>query len=427
MPRDGLKFLFAALSFAFIANSPASALITLGPSNQNFTLTGMGANAQGQGQATVQWGSCTFDGTTTTCTLSGSYTGLGPGGNYAFVISYAGNGAFPLIAVFPAGSNLFHFQSVGNYSAFAINLTPSTGPPISFYSFANWNWVYSNPTCTPSSISPCAAVTAALTAGAVINGPVSGTFDPTPSISPNGALVPDNYGSFTSIAPASWMVMYGINLATVQSQVWDSYFQGNSAPTTLGGTSVTIGGLPAYVSYVSPGQVNVQVPSGVPAGVQQIVVTTAGGSSVAYPIHVVALEPAMLAPLSFIIGGHQYVVAQFSGTSTYVLPVPISGVGTTRARAGDSITIYGIGFGPVTPDLSAGQIEQQLNQLQNSFIVTFGGVQAQVTYAGLVPSIVGLYQFNITVPSVPVSDTVPFAFTLNGAPGAQNLVISIGN
>src|ERR1019366_4919802 len=407
MVYNRLKLVFLPL-FLFVA-TPAFAIITLGSSNQPFTLTGIGPNAQGQGQANVQWGSCAYDGTTTTCTLSGSYTGLGPGGTYAFVFSYTGNGQFPLIAVFPVGSNFFSFQATGNYTAFAINLTPNSGPPISFYSFANWQWLYNSPTCTPASISPCAAGTVAATPGAVITGAVSGTFDPTPSITPNGALVPDNYGSFTSISPASWMVMYGINLATVRSQVWDTYFQGTQAPSTLGGTSVTVAGLPAYVSYVSPGQVNVQIPSGVPPGLQQIIVTTAGGSSVAYPIRVVALEPAMLAPLSFIIKGNQYVVAQFSGTSTYVLPVPISGIGTTRARAGDSITIYGIGFGPVTPNISAGQIEQQLNQLQNSFTVTFGGVQAQVTYAGLVPSIVGIYQFNITVPSVPASDTVPFA------------------
>ena len=406
---------------------PAFAVITLGPSNQNFTLTGTGPNAQGQGQATVQWGSCAFDGTNTTCTLTGSYTGLGSGGNYAFVISYAGNGPFPLIAVFPVGSNFFSFQAIANHNAFAINLTPNSGPPISFYSFANWQWLYTSPACTPASISPCAASTVAVTPGAVITGPVSGTFDPTPSITPKGALVPDDYGSFTSIAPASWMVMYGINLATVQSQVWDTFFQGNSAPTNLSGTTVTVGGLPAYVSYVSPGQVNVQIPSGVPAGTQQIVVTTAGGSSVPYAIQVVALEPAMLAPLSFIINGHQYVTAQISGTQTFVLPGTISGVSTIRANVGDSITIYGIGFGPVTPNISAGQIEQQLNQLQNSFSVTIGGVLAQVSYAGLVPTIVGLYQFNIVVPNVPASDTVPFAFTLNGVPGAQNLVIPVAN
>ena len=415
--------------FLFLAAVPASALVTLGQSNQNFVLTGIGPNAQGAGQGSVVWGSCVFDGTNTTCTLSGSYSGLGPGGSYAFVISYAGNGAFPLIAIFPPGSNQFSFQAISNYSSFVINLTPSSGPVISFYSFANWTWQFSGPTCTVTGVAqPCNASQVAQTPGATMTGPVTGLFDPTPTITPSGALTPDNYGSFTSVAPASWMVMYGVNLATnTQGQTWTTSFNGTQAPTSLVGTTVTVAGVPAYVSYVSPGQVNVQVPSGISSGSQPIVVTTAGGSSTSYPINVNATEPGLLAPLSFVINGKQNVVALFSNTLTYVLPVNVSGIATARAKPGDSITMYGIGFGPVTPNVPAGQIVQQTNQVQANFAITFANVSANVTYAGLTPQIVGLYQFNVVVPNVAASDTVPVAFTLGGVSGTQNLVIAIQN
>ena len=43
----------------------------------------------------------------------------------------------------------------------------------------------------------------------------------------------------------------------------------------------------------------------------------------------------------------------------------------------------------------------------------------------MAPSSVGLYQFNVTVPSVPASDSVPVAFTLNGIPSQQSLFIAI--
>src|ERR1039457_2841675 len=97
--------------FMAIASPQASASVaTLGQSNQTFTLTGIGPNASGQGQAKMSWGSCVFDGTTTTCTLSGPYTGFAGegtgGGTYSFVVSYAGNGALPLIAVFPVDSDM---------------------------------------------------------------------------------------------------------------------------------------------------------------------------------------------------------------------------------------------------------------------------------------------------------------------------------
>ena len=56
-----------------------------------------------------------------------------------------------------------------------------------------------------------------------------------------------------------------------------------------------------------------------------------------------------------------------------------------------------------------------------------GGTQASVTYAGLAPNFVGLYQFNVTVPQVAAGDAVPLTFTLNGADVPQRLVIAVGN
>jgi len=135
----------------------------------------------------------------------------------------------------------------------------------------------------------------------------------------------------------------------------------------------------------------------------------------------------LLAPPAFIVRGAQNVVALFSNTLTYVLPVAVAGAATARARPGDSLTLYGIGFGPVTPDIPAGQIVQQSNALQAAVRITFAGVEANVTYSGLAPGYVGLYQFNVVVPNVAASDTVPLAFTLGGVSGTQNLVIAIQN
>lgn len=76
----------AFLLFLAAASPHASAIVTLGTSTQNFGLTGIGGNSAGQGQSKMSWGACTYDGTTTTCTLSGPFTGLGAGGTYSFVV-----------------------------------------------------------------------------------------------------------------------------------------------------------------------------------------------------------------------------------------------------------------------------------------------------------------------------------------------------
>lgn len=418
----------AILLFLTTAVPQASAVITLSRSSQNYGLTGIGANATGAGQSTVTFGNCTFDGTTTTCIISGTFTGLGEG-TYTFTVSYGGNGIFPLNAVSQSpGSNLFFFEANSNYNPntfdFFITLAPINAPPIHFYSFANFSFLYSNPTCTGAN--PCGVAQVGVTPGATISGPVAVSFDPTPSITPNGVVSAANYGGFSAIAPATWIEIYGVNLANTRGQVWGGAdFKGTQAPSALGGTTVTIAGRPAFVDFVSPGQVNAQVPSGVPSGRQPMTVTTAGGVSIGYSIVVNPLEPGLLAPPAFLVNGAQNIVALFSNTLTYVLPFNLGGVTTGRARPGDNITIYGIGFGPVTPDIQAGQIVQQTNTLQSAFQISFAGVPATVTYSGLAPGYVGLYQFNVTVPNVAPSDNVPVTFTLGGTSGPQNLVIAI--
>lgn len=236
------------------------------------------------------------------------------------------------------------------------------------------------------------------------------------------------FGAFNAIAPGSWIELYGTNFA-VGNQVWaGGDFDGVFAPTKLGGVTVTIGGRPAFVNYVSPTQVNVQVPSNVGSGAQAVVVTTPTGSSSAFNINVESIKPGFLAPSSFNIRGTQNIVALFPDNTTYVLPPgAIAGVNSRRARPGETITLYGIGFGSVTPNIPAGQLAQQLNSLTAPLVVRFGGTQATVSYAGLAPNFVGLYQFNVVVPNIAASDNVPLTFTLGGISGAQTLAIAVGN
>jgi len=236
------------------------------------------------------------------------------------------------------------------------------------------------------------------------------------------------FGGSTSIAPGSWVEIYGTGLA-VDSRVWTGAdFTGMNAPTSLDGTEVTIGGQLAFIDYISPGQVNAQVPSGVGTGRQPVVVRTGAAASQAYTVTVNAEQPGLLAPPSFIIGGKQYATALFTDGTTYVLPPgAIAGLPSRRAQPGDTITFYGVGFGPVTPGIPAGQITPETNALTLPFHLFFGTTEATVSYAGLAPDAVGLYQFNVLVPSVSSNDTTPVTFTLGGLSGTQTLYLAVQN
>jgi uncharacterized protein (TIGR03437 family) len=247
-----------------------------------------------------------------------------------------------------------------------------------------------------------------------------------PAIQPGGVVSAGAFGGFSAVAPGSWIEIYGANLAP-DTNTWGAYFSGINAPTSIDGVKVTVGGQAAFLDYISPGQVNAQVPSTVPTGSQPVVVTNAAGASAAVSITVNAEEPGLLAPPSFLAGGIQYAAGILPDGNYAIPPGAIAGVASRRAKTGDIVTFYGVGFGPVTPNIPAGQTVQQLNALSASFHIFIGGTEATFNYDGLVYGSIGLYQVNAIVPSVTNSDTVPVVFTLAGVAGQQTLYIAVQN
>ena len=243
-----------------------------------------------------------------------------------------------------------------------------------------------------------------------------------------GVITAGGFGGFKSIAPGTFIEIYGSNLAAGPMD-WGGAFSGVNAPTSLNGTKVIIGGQSAFISFISPGQVNALVPSNVATGVQQITVTAATGTSAAYPVIVNPTAAGMLAPGYLNLGGSQYLGALFPDFQTFVAPPgAVSGYASRRAKPGDVIIIFGIGFGPVTPNIPAGQLYSGNTTLTLPLEIYFGSTLATLQYWGLAPGLVGVYQFNVVVPNVPASDAVPVSFSLNGVIGAQVvLYTSVGN
>ncbi|MCC7175185.1 MAG: hypothetical protein IT159_08310 [Bryobacterales bacterium] len=249
-----------------------------------------------------------------------------------------------------------------------------------------------------------------------------------PAIHEGGVVSASSFGAFREVAPGSWIEIYGTNLSA-SARAWQTAdFSGMRAPTSLEGTRVTVGGLPAFLSYVSPMQINALVPSNVAPGRQDLRVFTAAGSSPAYPVTVRATLPGLYAPPTFILGGRQYAAALFAGAMAFAVPPgAIPGVVSRKARPGDTLVLYGVGFGSVSPDVPPGEIAPAANSLNQRLEVRIGGAPAAVTYAGLAPGSIGVYQLNVAVPAVAAGDAVPLTFTLDGIPGAQTLYTAIEN
>jgi uncharacterized protein (TIGR03437 family) len=254
--------------------------------------------------------------------------------------------------------------------------------------------------------------------------PSTAASDP-PSINAGGVISASGFGAFPSAALGSFIEIYGWNLATTTRQWTAADFDGLNAPTTLDGTSVTIGGQAAFIAYISPTQVNALVPGNIATGTQPITLTAAAGTATS-TMTVDSTQPGLFAPPTFNIAGKQYVGALFPDGVTWALPAgAVTGTTSRPARAGETIVTYGIGFGPVTPPTDAGRIVQGIHTLTTPIRVFIGNAEATVAYAGQAPSLVGLYQFNVVVPSVAPGDALPLTFTLGGVSGQQTLYIAV--
>jgi uncharacterized protein (TIGR03437 family) len=250
-----------------------------------------------------------------------------------------------------------------------------------------------------------------------------------PQVNAGGVITAGSFGASATVAPGSWIEIYGTNLAAGARNWGTADFNGSNAPTSLDSTSVTVGGQPAFVAYISAQQVNVQVPLNLGAGTQPLTVKTAFGASAAYNL-TVGPTPGVYAPSILNIGGKQYAGALFANSSTWVLPAgAVSGLTSQPAAPGEIITLYGVGFGTVIQNIPAGQLVPQgeLTNLSAPVQVLFGTTPATLQYQGLAPGLVGLYQFNIVVPTVAAGSAVPLTFSQGGVTLPQTLYTAVGN
>jgi uncharacterized protein (TIGR03437 family) len=195
-----------------------------------------------------------------------------------------------------------------------------------------------------------------------------------------------NAASYTTIvAPGTWVAIFGTQLAP-GSLAADSV----PFPTQLNGVSVSVAGIAARLSYVSAGQINALIPFEVPTSAVlpittvPLIVANPSGPLPAFSLSLRGTAPAIFTKNQAGTGDALAFDPDFK---------PISSVGTTP------IVLYATGLGPTDPPAasdSLGAGAEPFNRARFVSTILIAGKPAQVLYAGLAPTMHGIYQINVT-------------------------------
>jgi uncharacterized protein (TIGR03437 family) len=211
------------------------------------------------------------------------------------------------------------------------------------------------------------------------------TKDSLPGIATNGVINSFIASRGLPIAPGAVVQIFGSGLAS--GPAFGTVVNGRLS-TAVAGTSVKIGGLDAPIAYASPTQINVQVPSELQANHQyQVIVNTNGVYSKPEPINTIVAQP---------------VLAAFADGRIIAQDVSYRLINAQNpAHAGDVITLYLTGMGATTPTVASGMLAPT-SPLSTTVVqpqVSIDTAAAEITFSGLTPGGVGLYQINIRIPA----------------------------
>jgi len=244
---------------------------------------------------------------------------------------------------------------------------------------------------------------------------------PGPQQPPAVTSVVNAAGFQPGIVASSWVTIKGTNLSSTTGD-WSNSIVNGALPTSLDGVSVTMGGKPAYVYYVSPSQLNVLAPD-IGAGPATVTVTTPGGAATSF-----ASNAGLYGPAFFLWPGSQ-VVATHQDYSYAVKAGTFAGATAVAAKPGDVLILWATGFGPTLPVAPSGRSVPAAGGYSTASAptVTIGSTPATVYGAALAPGSAGLYQIAIQVPTSLADGDWPIQASIGGVTSPTGIVISIAH
>jgi len=191
------------------------------------------------------------------------------------------------------------------------------------------------------------------------------------------------------IAPGGLVTLFGSGFTYAP-------YQADAIPlaTTMGGTTVFVDNVAVPLLYVSPTQINFQLPWGNRTGSSRLRVNFGGVETE------ITAQVSPSAPAIFQWRGNRGVFVN----QDFTLNVP-----ENPAPRGSVVILYLNSIGPVSPAVADGAASPTSVPAKGieTPIVTFGGVRGTVYFSGLAPGFVGVWQLNVQVPASAPTGEVP--------------------
>jgi len=267
----------------------------------------------------------------------------------------------------------------------------------------------------PNTLSPVVVVTArgawrGLEGQATAAAQVGPTPNPQANILSQGGVLLGAGFERGPLAPGSIIALFGRNLAPGERSA-----SSLPLPRSLEGVRVLIGGVEAPLFYVSPGQVNAQVPFELNADRQlQVLVESRGVPSAPEPLQTAENRPGIFT-LGGIFGNQGAIL--IANTDRLAMPVTAN-IPSEPVAVGGVVSIFCTGLGPTEPAVASGQpgpSTEPLARVKTPVTVTISGLPATVSFAGLAPGMAALYQVNAEVPAgVTPGNAVPVVIAQGG-------------